>query len=108
MLRAYSRPARIIRGRDLTGKVDPALFEHAAEHALWEALRRVAAEISPDLAVAGFVERFEPLVRPIDAFFDHVFVMAEDERVRANRLQLMKRLADLPAGIVDLTQLRGF
>ncbi|HEX2037213.1 MAG TPA: glycine--tRNA ligase subunit beta [Chloroflexota bacterium] len=108
VLTAYSRPARIIRGQEVHGEVDPAHFEHDAERALWAALGRVAPAITPELAVPAFVTRFEPLVEPIDTFFEQVFVMAEDERVRRNRLRLLKAIADLPRGIVDLTQLRGF
>lgn len=108
VLTAYSRPARIIRGRRTGGEVDPALFEHDAERRLWQTVRQVATAITPDLTVSAFVGHFEPLVEPINTFFDQVFVMAEDEQVRANRLNLMQRIADLPKGIVDLTQVRGF
>ncbi|HBY95954.1 MAG TPA: glycine--tRNA ligase subunit alpha/beta [Chloroflexi bacterium] len=108
VLTAYSRPARIIRGRTTTGTVQRALFEHQAERDLWRVVRQVEATITPDLSVTGFIERFEPLVEPINAFFNQVFVMVEDEQVRTNRLNLLKQIADLPEGIVDLTQVRGF
>jgi hypothetical protein len=34
--------------------------------------------------------------------------MADDEVIRANRLALLKRIADLTRGIVELSQVRGF
>lgn len=45
---------------------------------------------------------------PITRFFDNVFVMDEDERVRSNRLALLKELAGVTKGIIDLTALPGF
>lgn len=48
------------------------------------------------------------LVEPMDAFFDKVFVMCEDEGVRQNRLALLRDIAALPLGIVNFAQLPGF
>ena len=45
---------------------------------------------------------------PITKFFDNVFVMAEDERVRSNRIALLRQLAAFTDGIVDLQELPGF
>jgi glycyl-tRNA synthetase len=50
----------------------------------------------------------QPLVAPIDAFFDKVFVMCEDEKVRNNRLALLRDVAGVTKGFVDLSQLPGF
>jgi glycyl-tRNA synthetase len=50
----------------------------------------------------------EPVAGPVDAFFDTVFVMCEDAAVRANRLALLREVAALPRGVLDLAQLPGF
>ena len=39
---------------------------------------------------------------------EQVFVMAEDAAVRANRLALLRRVAALPDGVLDLGELPGF
>jgi glycyl-tRNA synthetase beta chain len=45
-------------------------------------------------------------VRPaLDAFFDKVLVMAEEEDLKANRLALVKSLASLFAGLADFRQI---
>ena len=44
---------------------------------------------------------------PIDAFFEGVMVMAEDPAVRANRLGLLKAIADEFGRIADFRQLAG-
>ena len=45
---------------------------------------------------------------PINRFFTDVLVMAEDPAVRQARLALVQRIAALPDGIADLSQLQGF
>jgi glycyl-tRNA synthetase len=48
------------------------------------------------------------LEEPVTKFFDNVFVMAEDERVRCNRIALLRQLAAFTDNIVDLEELPGF
>ncbi len=48
------------------------------------------------------------LTQPINTFFDRVMVMADDESVRRNRLALVYRIAALPDGLIDLSQVMGF
>jgi glycyl-tRNA synthetase len=48
------------------------------------------------------------MIPAVNKFFDAVLVMAEDERVRANRLGLLQRIAALPQGAADLSLLEGF
>jgi glycyl-tRNA synthetase len=105
VLTAYLRPSRIIRDREISGDVNPEIFEAEEERALWQAYQQ--QQISPSSTLNGFVEGFAPLVTLIDTLFDNVMVMAEDEALRENRLRLMKAFADLQNGIVDLTQIQG-
>jgi glycyl-tRNA synthetase len=107
-LTAYARPARITRGKTVAGEVNPDYFEHEEEHRLWSATQQASAALT---SASPFTDLFIQLttLRPvIDAFFDKVFVMADDENVRGNRLALLKKVADLPNGIADLTQVQGF
>ena len=43
----------------------------------------------------------------VDEFFDQVMVMAEDPKLRANRLALLAQLQGLFAGVADLSRLPG-
>ena len=45
---------------------------------------------------------------PITNFFDNVFVMADDAKIRNNRLALLSELASITRGVIDLTALPGF
>ena len=48
------------------------------------------------------------LIPSINAFFDKVLVMAEDEKVKQNRLALVGQIANLSYGLADLGKLEGF
>jgi glycyl-tRNA synthetase len=107
-LTAFARPARITRGKDLSSEVDTAFFEGDEESLLWDAYNRAAANLDSSSDFDALLRQLHDLRAPIDRFFDHVFVMAEDEKVRSNRLALLKRIADLAQTIADLSQLQGF
>ncbi|CAM8937940.1 unnamed protein product [Rhodiola kirilowii] len=110
VVEAYSRPTRIVRGKDVESdlQVDEAVFETDQEKALWNSFLSIQSKIHPDIEVDDFTEISSQLIQPLEEFFDNVFVMVEDERIRKNRLALLKKIADLPKGIVDLSLLPGF
>ncbi len=58
--------------------------------------RRQYTEVLTGLAV---------LREPVDAFFDNVMVMVDDEAVRGNRLALLKKLRDLFLEVADIAVL---
>jgi len=111
---ALARPTRLVRGKaGAGGEVRPALFAQAEEGALHQALlaaeaRLAAARAAGASAVDALFLAVEPMEGPLEAFFTSVFVMAEEPELRANRLALAARVAALPKGVLDLTQLPGF
>ncbi|MCS7281182.1 MAG: glycine--tRNA ligase subunit beta [Desulfobacterota bacterium] len=44
---------------------------------------------------------------PIDRFFDRVFVMVDDERIRKNRLGLLKRIKDMFTDFCDFERIKS-
>ncbi|XP_050235987.1 glycine--tRNA ligase, chloroplastic/mitochondrial 2 isoform X1 [Mercurialis annua] len=110
VVEAYSRPTRIVRGKDVESdiEVDEAAFDTAEEKALWDTFKSAKSKIYPDIEIDKFVEVSSELLQPLEDFFNNVFVMVEDERIRKNRLALLKKIADLPRGIADLSILPGF
>ncbi len=107
-LTAFARPARITRGKSVQDQVNPALFEHEEEHGLWKGYSKAALVLDEQSDFNALLQSLDELRPTIDAFFEKVFVMAEDEAVRGNRLALLQRVAALPRGIADLSQVRGF
>ncbi|XP_057492068.1 glycine--tRNA ligase, chloroplastic/mitochondrial 2 isoform X1 [Actinidia eriantha] len=110
VVEAYSRPTRIVRGKDVTVniEVDEATFETEEERALWSTFLSLRSKIHPGIKVEDFVKTSVELSQPLEDFFNNVFVMVEDENIRNNRLSLLKKIADLPRGIADLSVLPGF
>nr|XP_043624366.1 glycine--tRNA ligase, chloroplastic/mitochondrial 2 isoform X2 [Erigeron canadensis] len=110
VVEAYSRPTRIVRGKDVDAgiKVDEASLETDEEKALWSTFLSIKSKIHPGIEVDNFVETSLQLVQPLEDFFAHVFVMVEDEKIRKNRLALLREISELPRGIADLSVLPGF
>lgn len=79
-------------------EVKPELFEDEAERELFESWKLLhgqretwayAEEEGSMTAAAAELTALSGLKQPITTFFDRVMVMAEDEKVRANRLALL-------------------
>ncbi|MBU2668484.1 glycine--tRNA ligase [Actinoplanes bogorensis] len=100
---AIQRARRIVPAGTLAGYEPSALVE-PAEIALHEAVGNVKLGFGTDLA--AFTAAVEPLVEPLTRFFDEVFVMAEDESLRAARLGLLATVRDLGEGLLDWPELR--
>ena len=86
LVQSFVRVGNIARMTE-TGIVDPALFvaqEEGALHAAYE--RAVAARAEG----ADTLPAEQALAAAIDAFFDAVMVMDKDERIKKNRLTLLK------------------
>jgi glycyl-tRNA synthetase len=58
--------------------------------------------------VDDFLNIVVKLIPSINAFFDKVLVMAEEEQIKQNRLALVGQIAKLSTGIADLSKLEGF
>lgn len=93
---------------ELSAAVDPALFEGTEEEALLATLREVAAAVTPLVAARDYDPAMQAMARlkgPVDNFFDQVMVMADDPKVRGNRLRLLSELRDLFLDIADISLL---
>ncbi len=108
ILPAYARCVRITRDQKTLYQVEPANFEEDAEKELFVEIERVEKMDRPSGSVDAFLKAFEPMIPVVNRFFDAVLVMAEDEKVRANRLGLLQRISALAKGIADFSYLEGF
>jgi glycyl-tRNA synthetase beta chain len=100
---AFKR-AKNILGPEPPQHVDTALLSETAERELFEAVGRLRG------ADGGYEARLRSLSGlrgPVDRFFDDVLVMAEDPRVRANRLGLLSQALSLFYRIADISKLGG-
>ena len=88
--------------------VDAALFNTAEEKALYQAY--TSAQSAVDSLVKGqdylgAIDALSDLAAPIDAFFDGVMVMDKDEKIRSNRLGLLKSVDELIHRVADFSKL---
>jgi len=88
--------------------IDPQLFEEPTEKALFDALVNAESGQKAAGSVQDTLNAFLPMIPAVNAFFDSVLVMADDARVRGNRLGLLQRIAALTTGVADLSRLEGF
>ncbi|MBS2969732.1 glycine--tRNA ligase subunit beta [Metabacillus sp. KIGAM252] len=97
-IEAFSRVLNIAgKAKDDTA-VDPALFENEHEKALHAKAEKAISGYYMAAASSDFVRAFDELktmTPEITSYFDHTMIMAEDEKVKMNRLAQMKQLADV-------------
>jgi glycyl-tRNA synthetase beta chain len=100
---ASTRPANIVKGF-AGGEPEAARFQDKEETALWQACLAARPKIE-SLAQAGdYSGLFGVLagLRPtIDSFFEKVMVMAEDPKVKNNRLALVWQVDRLFRHLAD-------
>ncbi|KAG5043083.1 hypothetical protein JHK87_006998 [Glycine soja] len=110
VVEAYSWPTRIVRGKEdeLHMEVDETAFVTNEESVLCGTFLSVKKSINPGFGIDDFAEISCQLIQPLEDFFNNVFVMVDDDKIRVNRLALLKGIAELPKGIADLTVLPGF
>lgn len=107
---ANKRIRNILRKSEdvLPEQIDASLFEGHAESGLHGAIEAAIAATDPLLAnrdYVGVLMRLAQLRPKVDGFFEAVMVMAEDPKVRGNRLALLKRLSDRFLAVADVSQL---
>lgn len=92
----------------LPEEVDTALFESAEEGALFDAVQALREEVSERIAQRRYTEAMQLLAQvrePVDAFFDGVMVMAEQDAVRLNRLALLNQIYQMFMQVADISRL---
>jgi len=88
--------------------IDLALFETEEERSLATAVRAIQPKVRNAVRTRTYARAFELMasLRPaIDLFFDKVLVMAEDPKVRENRLNLLQSLLQTFLKIADVSEI---
>lgn len=90
------------------GAVDPSLLQDEAEKQLWLAVTRVQPEVDAAFAGGDFTGTLKTLAQlrdEVDAFFNDVMVMADDVKLRNNRLALLAVLHGMMNRVADISKL---
>lgn len=88
--------------------ISGALFKDESENKLHEVVAAVSKEIIPEIVLydyAAVLKAGEKVIEPVNAFFDNVMVMDEDENVKNNRLAMLEEVRGIVNAIGDLSLL---
>lgn len=107
---ANKRVSNILSKQEHDGntQVDQPLLQEEAELNLFNAVSASQQQVAPLFAEGNYQQALDALAtlrEPVDAFFDQVMVMADDETVRRNRLSLLASLQALFLEVADISQL---
>lgn len=101
----FKRVVNILKDA-VPGPVDASLFVEPAEKGLYEAFEGVKGKALPLIEQGDYARALEAvtdLKAPIDRLFDEVMVMVEDEKLRNNRLGLLRNIAEFFALVADFS-----
>jgi glycyl-tRNA synthetase beta chain len=108
---ANKRIRNLLRKQEAATKsgVDTGALQSAAEIHLAKRIEQLSDEAGGFLQAKdyeGALKCLAGLRTDVDAFFDEVMVMVEDQRLRQNRLALMRSLERLFLQVADLSRLQ--
>ncbi|MBP1132345.1 glycyl-tRNA synthetase beta chain [Serratia sp. PL17] len=93
----------------LNDRVHASILKESAEIKLATHLVVLRDKLEPYFAAGNYQDALVELAdlrEPVDAFFDNVMVMAEDDAVRVNRLTLLSKLRELFLQVADISVLQ--
>lgn len=108
VLPAFSRCVRMTRDLKDVFTVDESVLVEDEEKALYATVLKAEASLAGSFDLEMALEQISSLVTPINAFFDKVLVMAEDQALRESRLGILQRIAGLIKPYADFSKLEGF
>ena len=95
-------------GADAAPAVDRSLFADGAEHDLFAEVQKLLPVVHRHVDRGEYTEALRALASArtsVDRFFDDVLVMTEDPALRANRLALLRGLAEAMNQVADISKL---
>ena len=104
---AFKRVMNILKERALV-EVNPELFEESQEKKLFSSIQHIKEKFNNLINESKYDDALfllASLKEDIDQFFDHVLVMADDKRIRENRLALLDGVASLFTRIADFSKI---
>jgi len=107
LIHIAKRVNNILRDQPLY-RVNSELLEEKQERELFTTFSIIMDNVQPMIARGEFAKAQRMVFRiksSINSFFDHVLVMADDNRLRRNRLALLQAISKLLMQIADYSQI---
>jgi len=108
IITAFKRVFNILKGLEVQPLVDESLLVEKEEKGLYEKFVQVQEKAEPLIRSQKYEDALSVMVElrePVDDIFDEVMIMDKDERLRKNRLGLMRSVADLFLKVVDFSKI---
>ena len=105
-IQAFVRAANLAKKSE-SAAIDEALFTTDEEKNLYQVYTATASSLDSLVAgrdYTGAIDALTELSAPIDAFFEGVMVMDKDEKVKNNRLGLLKSIDALVKRVADFSK----
>jgi len=93
----------------LPSKIDKKLLEEKAEKELHQTLTDLDDKVQSLIDATKYQDalaELSTLRKPVDQFFDDVMVMADDEKLKNNRIALLNKLHGLFLQVADISKLQ--
>jgi glycyl-tRNA synthetase beta chain len=116
LLAGYKRAANILKieekkdKREYRGVPDAKALEQDEERELARALASAKEAAAKALQKEDFAAAMSALAKlrgPVDRFFEHVTVNADDKALRENRLKLLSQIVDTAHQVADFSKIEG-
>ena len=108
---ANKRITNILKKSDINaGNVHTDILVEDSEKKLYEDMSTIRPEADRQFASGDYTGTLKTLAKlhdDVDAFFTNVMVMAEDTRLRNNRIALLKELHAMMNQVADISKLAG-
>jgi glycyl-tRNA synthetase beta chain len=104
---AFKRIRNIIKEHQ-GGEIVAELLKEEAERNLADIYTQISTAVQPLLAKEEYGQALAGMLalkEPVDLFFESVMVMAEDEKIRQNRLNLLAAIAQLFLQVGDISKM---
>jgi len=110
LITGFKRASQILKGLEIEKlpKLDPTLFKEKEEKELYSKMLELQPKLEDLLNKKEYIQYLETLLEfkeLIDQFFDNVFVMVEEKKIRENRLKLLAEISSLFNSFGDFTYL---
>lgn len=107
-LTAIIRVSNLVSKAENCSQVDEDLFENQNEHHLYKVVCNVNTELQGKIDKKQYFDAIGvlyELIRPINEFFETTMVLVENEKIKNNRLALLRMIIENSIKICDFTKI---
>lgn len=94
---------------EVAKQVETAYLQEHAEKELYQAVTHAQQTVAPLQQTANYAQILTTLAalqEPLDDFFEHVMVNADDANLKNNRLALLQQVRNLFLSVADISELQ--